>query len=137
MRKLILSLFLLILILPGYGISETTTYDALPIGGAAPYAPVADAYTDDNMAYDDGTLSIRIETEEVYDTTVYYIYVQLTDPSQFRTALAAPYPSKNTLNVQMMAAMNNAVLAVNGDFFLLSFRRVYRSQRRIAARQSP
>lgn len=45
-------------------------------------------------------------------------YVKITDPTQIRTALAFPYPSKNTVRVERMAKQNNAVLAINGDYFI-------------------
>lgn len=117
MRKLILAFFLFLLLLPGGGMAETAAYPSLPIGGPAPYAPVPEAYTQDGMGYDDGTLSIRIERDVAYNTNIYYVYVQLTDVSQFRTALAAPYPSKATRDVNMIAEQNNAVLAINGEYF--------------------
>ncbi len=91
--------------------------EALPTDGAAPYAPVASAYSEDGMSYDDGTLSIRIETDYAYDTNIYYAYVTLTDASQLRTALAGTYPSKTVRPVSSMAEENNAVLAINGDYF--------------------
>ena len=34
--------------------------DALPLGGPAPYPPVASAFGEDGMSYDDGTISITI-----------------------------------------------------------------------------
>ena len=117
MRKLLLAFFLLLFLLPGNGLSETAVYPALPLEGPAPYLPLADAYADDGMGYDDGTLSIRIEQNVAYNTKIYYVYIQLTDASQFRTALAAPYPSKTTRDVKMLAEQNNAVLAINGEYF--------------------
>ena len=91
--------------------------DALPLGGPAPYLPVASAFGADGMSYDDGTISITIEKDVVGVTNVYFAYVKLTDVSQLRTALAAPYPSKTTRPVNVMAAEQQAVLAINGDFF--------------------
>ena len=115
MRKLVLAFFLLLLLLPGTGVCGTAA--SLPIGGPAPYTPVAEAYADDNLSYDDGTLSIHIDIDVAYDVNIYYVYVQLTDPSQFRTALCNPYPSDDWTTVSVMAERNNAVLAINGDFF--------------------
>lgn len=117
MRKLISAFFLLLLLLPGTGMCGASAYPSLPIEGPAPYAPVAEAYADDNLAYDDGTLSIRIDTDVAFDVNIYYVYVQLTDPSQFRTALCNPYPSDDWTTVSVMAERNKAVLAINGDFF--------------------
>ena len=95
----------------------------------APYAPNPDAYLPDNGGYVDESLSILIETTYWTDdvqqvktqtdgvTAVMAIRVKLSDPTQFRTALASPYPSKQISRVEQMAARNNAVLAINGDFF--------------------
>lgn len=90
---------------------------ALPVSGPAPYPPVASAYTDDGMGYDDGTLKIRIEQSVTYGTNITYVYVTLTDATQLRTALAAKFPSKKLQPVDVMARQNNAVLAINGDYF--------------------
>lgn len=92
--------------------------EQLPQEGPAPYAPVASAYSEDGLSYDDGTLSIRIESGLYNDRVpIYFVYVKLTDVSQLRTALAAPYPAKTTRTVNLMAQENNAVLALNGDYF--------------------
>lgn len=95
----------------------------------APYAANPDCYLPDNSGYVDDTLSITIETsfwtEDVVQvdkqtdgvTRVLAIRVKLADVTQFRTALASRYPSKQIARVEQMAAQNNAVLAINGDFF--------------------
>lgn len=130
MMKRLLAFFAA-LMLPLCALAES--YDPLPLGGEAPYAPIADAFTPDGMGYDDGTMTVRIETDVRFDTRIYYIYVTITDPSQLRTALAGPNgKSKKTKPVSIMAAANNAVLAINGDFF--SYRDtgvVYRSGERL------
>lgn len=95
----------------------------------APYEPDPDCYLPDNGGYEDDSLSILIETsywtddivqvEEPDDgvTCVLAIRVKLSDATQFRTALAGKYPSKQVTRVENMAERNNAVLAINGDFF--------------------
>ncbi|MBQ8202540.1 MAG: phosphodiester glycosidase family protein [Clostridia bacterium] len=95
----------------------------------APYTPNPDCYLPNNTGYIDDSLSITIETtywdrnvQQVEGpgegtTTVMAIRIKLADVTQFRTALAMPYPSKNTTRVDHMARTNNAVLAVNGDYF--------------------
>ncbi|MBR4080434.1 MAG: phosphodiester glycosidase family protein [Clostridia bacterium] len=90
---------------------------ALPLGGPAPYKPLPGAYSEDHRIYDDGTIRVEITVDEAWDTKVYYARVKLTDPSQLRTALAAKYPSKQARPVSVMAEENNAVFAINGDFF--------------------
>ena len=95
----------------------------------APYAPLQDCFLPENGGYIDDSLSITIETtfwteklEQVEVqaegvTRVLIVRVKLTDATQFRTALAGKYPSKTTARVEQMAERNNAVLAINGDFF--------------------
>jgi len=91
--------------------------ESLPLSGPAPYAPVMSALSEDGMSYDDGTMTVRIETDRAYDTNIYYVYVTITDPSQLRTATAAGAKSKKRKPVTVMAQENNAVLAINGDFY--------------------
>ena len=90
---------------------------SLPQEGEAPWPPVESAYSEDFLSYDDGTLSIHIEKDVVGETNVFYVYVKLTDVSQFRTALADWSHSKATRPVWSMAKQNNAVLAINGDYY--------------------
>ena len=81
------------------------------------HAPIASAFGADGLSYDDGTLQIRIEKDRAYDTNIYYAYVTVTEANQLRTALAGKYPSKAVRPVKDMAQENNAVLAINGDYF--------------------
>ena len=95
----------------------------------APYAPNQDCFLPDNSGYIDDSLEItiersfwtddivQVETQEEGVTAVQVVRVKLTDASQFRTALAGKYPSKQVARVEQMAQRNNAVLAINGDFF--------------------
>ena len=92
-------------------------YTPLPLTGPAPYAPITSALSGDGLSYDDGTMTVRIEKDVAYDTNVYYVYVTITDPSQLRTATAAGAKSKKRKPVTVMAQENNAVLAINGDFY--------------------
>ncbi len=103
---------LLALLLPATALCE-----ALPAEGPAPYPPVGDALSEDGWSYDDGTLSVRIERDNFQDTCIYYVYVTISDPSQLRTATAGDPRSQQQLKVMNIAAHNNAVLAVNGDFY--------------------
>lgn len=134
MMKLITLLLALTLALP-CAFAEETTFAPIDTWlennqpAPAPYAPNPDNYLADNGGYVDESLSITIETTYWTDdvvqvnapangvTTVMAIRVKLSDPSQFRTALASKYPSKQLMRVEQMAKRNNAVLAINGDFF--------------------
>lgn len=119
MKRILALLFALLLPLIGLAesIEAAATYEPLPLGGAAPYAPIASAFTEDGMGYDDGTMSVRIETDVQYGTNIYYVWVKITDPSQLRTATAGKPKSKTKKPVAIMAEANNAVLAINGDFY--------------------
>lgn len=112
MMKRFLILLLILAVLPAAALAEP-----LPLEGPAPYPAVADAFSADGLSYDDGTLSVRVEYDVAFGTNITYVYVNITDPSQLRTALAAKYPSKQTQIVPQMAEINNAVLAINGDYF--------------------
>ncbi len=134
MTRFLLMLLALMLALP-CALAEGTTYPPIEnwLQGnqpaPAPYKPDPNAYLPDNGGYVDDSLSITIETtywtadvqqvekQEDGVTAVMAIRVKLTDATQFRTALASPYPSKQITRVEQMAARNNAVLAINGDFF--------------------
>ena len=115
MRR-ILALLVLLGMLFSTAVAETA-WQPLPLDGPAPYAPVADALSEDGLSYDDGTMSVRIEKDFLYETNVYYIYVTITDPSQLRTAVAGNPSGKTTRKATLMAEENNAVLAMNGDFY--------------------
>lgn len=140
LKRMLALLLTLMLLIPFAGLCETASsgeaavpaYDPLPLGGAAPYPAVPGALSEDGLHYDDGTLKVDIETAVVDEVTVYYVYVTVTDKSQFRTATAGKPTSKTTLPVHAMAEANNAVLAFNGDFY--NYRDVgvvYRSGERI------
>lgn len=117
MLKRMLTLFLALMMLVPFAAQAEEAYPPLPLGGPAPYTAVEGALAEDGMSYDDGTLSVRIETAIVDEVTVYYVYVTIQDPSQLRTATAGNPRSKVTTPVYAMAAQNNAVLAFNGDYY--------------------
>lgn len=134
LKSAMLLLLALMLVLP-CAIAEEAAYAPIDTWltknqpAPAPYAPNPDCYLPDNGGYVDESLSIIIEhsywTDDVVQvdapadgvTTVMAVRVKLTDASQFRTALASPYPSKQTARVDTMVTRNNGVLGINGDFF--------------------
>ena len=116
------------------------TWQPLPLGGSAPYAPVADALSADGLSYDDGTISVRIEKDFLNESNVYYIYVTITDPSQLRTAVAGNPSGKTTRKATLLAEENNAVLAFNGDFYSYNQKSpgiIYRGGERIRFNPKP
>ena len=55
--------------------------------------------------------------DRAYDTDIMLVTVRIADPSQIRTAMATYYGSNATVFGSTLAKKNNAVLAINGDFF--------------------
>ncbi len=63
-------------------------------------------------------VSITIDTIRVSDTTVYVADIQLTSASSLLTALAQnTFGTNITQTTSTMAEANNAILAINGDYY--------------------
>ena len=114
MRRILALILLLAMLI---STAQAESVPSLPLGDPAPYGPVGGALSEDGRSYDDGTLSVRIEEDFLYETKIYYVYVTITDPSQLRTAVAGQPKSKTLRKASLMAEENNAVLAFNGDFY--------------------
>ncbi|MBQ8653363.1 MAG: phosphodiester glycosidase family protein [Clostridia bacterium] len=98
-------------------LTEDTLYDPIPLRGAAPYKPHEKCFLPDQSGYRDESLEITVETFRRHDTAIMAVRVSIQDSSQLRTAMAARPPSRKTVVVSTMAKKNNAVLAINGDYF--------------------
>ncbi len=139
MKQILALLLAAVLLLPCMALAETA-YEPLPLGGPAPYSPVEGALSEDGMSYDDGTMSVRIETDVHEEIQVYYVYVTISDKSQLRTATAGNPRSKARAPVYALAEKNNAVLAFNGDFYNYQQREsgvIYRSGQMIRNKPVP
>lgn len=112
LKRILIFPLILFLVLPAFVFAES-----LPLEGPAPYPPVVSALREDGLGYDDGTLSVRIVPDTAFDTRIYYVYVTITDPTQLRTATAGAPRSKIQAKASAIAVHNNAVLAINGDFY--------------------
>lgn len=101
------------------GAESITAFEPLPINTAAPYGPIKDCYLPDLGGYVDDSLSVLIRKEraEEYGTDVMIVDIDIKDVSQLRTARAGKYGSKAAALVTEMATRNNAVIAMNGDYF--------------------
>ncbi len=89
----------------------------LPIDNTPGYAPNKACYLSDGTGYEDATLQVHIETIRAYETAIQVIRIQVADPSQIRTAMSAQYGHTSTNAGATIARRNNAVFAINGDFF--------------------
>ena len=95
-------------------ISETETESYL---SDADSAIVEEAVITDN-AYSDGNISITITEYREYDTSIYVADIVLINSSYLQTAFADDTYGKNiTQKTSSIATINNAILAINGDFY--------------------
>lgn len=65
--------------------------------------------------YLDGTISVKIDIRTIQGTRVFFTWIQIADPSQFRAQFSSPYPSTSETNCDKLAGRENSVLAINGD----------------------
>lgn len=87
-------------------------------GSAAPYKPNDAGFAADMSGYHDESLDIRVERRYEQGCSILLVYVDIQDASQLRTATASNSAySQKTAPVPVLAKGNNAVLAINGDFY--------------------
>lgn len=68
--------------------------------------------------YSDDNIKISITTKRVNDTTVYIADIQLSSADYLKTALAqGTYGTNVTEKTSEIAADNNAIFAINGDYY--------------------
>ena len=78
----------------------------------------ASASTSSGTSYQDENMTITLTEYQVDGTTVYAADIQLSSASFLKTALAKSAYGKNvTETTSEMAENNNAVLAINGDYY--------------------
>lgn len=71
-----------------------------------------------DKTYKDENISISIDENREYDTTIYVVDVKLKDISQLKTAFADNTYGRNIKDTTSeMAESNNAILAINGDYY--------------------
>ncbi|MBR3301035.1 MAG: phosphodiester glycosidase family protein, partial [Firmicutes bacterium] len=92
------------------GSTEVTGQDGVFTAIAAP------VITEDS--YYDGNISIKITEYRQNDTTIYAADIQLSSAEYLKTALAKGVFGRNvTAKTSSTAADNDAILAVNGDYY--------------------
>jgi len=92
---------------------------ALPLDFTPGREPNKDLYNEDS--YEDETIRVKIEHRELDDgTKIHIAYVQIADPSQFRTGVSRPEQlgSNRCQTINTFAKQYNAVIAINGDYFV-------------------
>lgn len=69
-------------------------------------------------AYSDDNVTISLTEYREYDTSIYVADVQVSSPEYLKTALAQNAYGRNvTEKISEMAQNNNAILAINGDYY--------------------
>jgi exopolysaccharide biosynthesis protein len=95
---------------------ETETVTQSPISSAPPEASSEPVVTVNSYA--DENIQITVETIREYDTTCYVADIQLSDAALLKTALAGDTFGRNISDTTSdMAEDNNAVFAINGDYY--------------------
>lgn len=76
------------------------------------------AAVSDESAYKDENISITLTEYEQYGTTIYVADVELSSTIYLKTAFANDTYGKNvTATTSTIAEANNAILAINGDYY--------------------
>ncbi|KXT87059.1 phosphodiester glycosidase family protein [Streptococcus oralis] len=71
-----------------------------------------------DTSYSDGNISVTLTEKTVNETQVYVADVTLSSSDYLKTALAqSSYGTNVTAKTSVTAAENNAILAVNGDYY--------------------
>ena len=84
----------------------------LPVDFSAGPAPSEAAFTE--SSYEDASISVSLEKVTI-DTAVYCVArIRIADASQFRTAVT---PKGRDDKISRMAAKQNAVIAIGGDYY--------------------
>ncbi|ORO64346.1 phosphodiester glycosidase family protein [Streptococcus oralis] len=92
--------------------NTSSTSNTTAASQAAKNAQVTDT------SYSDGNISVTLTEKTVEETQVYVADITLSSLDYLKTALAQnSYGTNVTAKTSVMAAENNAILAVNGDYY--------------------
>ena len=92
--------------------NTNSTFNTSVASQAAKNAQVTDT------SYSDGNISVNLTEKTVNDTQIYVADVTLSSADYLKTALAQnSYGTNVTAKTSVTAAKNNAILAVNGDYY--------------------
>ena len=104
-------------------------WEPLPMDGYDPGNPPADGAFLSDTEYRDDSISVKIYADRYAATDYLYVHVKISHPSQLRTAPATlvenpankvnfRYTSEITKRGRYIANAANAVVAINGDYFI-------------------
>lgn len=111
MKKLLILLFCLLLTLPA--LAEEYS---LPIDFSGGYTPDPNGYTENT--YEDASLQVRMEKRDIDGVRYDIAWIKVASPTQLRTAIAGQPNEVIAEKPGRMARKVNAVVAINGDFYV-------------------
>ena len=115
MRNVVFRLLSVVLLVILAGTACAEGVNPLPVDFSAGHVPDPSLFTED--AYKDDSVEVHMERVMVGKAQFNVARVKIADPTQLRTALAAPFGKKKTNRISTMARANNAVVAIGGDYY--------------------
>lgn len=98
--------------------NQTSSTESTSSGNASSTTSTSTAAVTTSDSYSDDNISITISTYREYDTDIYVADITLSDISYLQTAFANNTFGKNvTATTSEIASENDAILAINGDFY--------------------
>lgn len=97
---------------------QAACYPPLPVDLTPGPAVQKHRYGQDGFTYFDPTIQVQIFEDRAFRTPILYAHVTISHPSQLRTAPAVSFKNSATDLGARIARRYNAVIAINGDFFL-------------------
>lgn len=111
MKKLLI--LLICLLLANSALAEEFS---LPIDFSGGYKPDPNAYTENS--YEDASLSVKMEVRDIDGVRYDIAWIKVASPTQLRTAIAGEPNQIVAEKPGRMARAVNAVVAINGDFYV-------------------
>lgn len=111
MKKLLTLLFCLLLTLPA--LAEEYS---LPLDFSGGYTPDPNGYTENT--YEDASLQVKMEKRDIDGVRYDIAWIKVASPTQLRTAIAGQPNEVIAEKPGRMARRVNAVVAINGDFYV-------------------
>lgn len=105
---------------PNALMEEKAAYAPLPIDLSKGPQPKEENFGADGQSYKDDSIEVKSYWDRAYNTDYLVLQVKLSHPSQLRVAPAngRSFKKNNEVVGATIAKRNNAVLAINGDFFV-------------------
>ncbi len=111
MKKLLILILCLLFTLPA--LAEEYS---LPVDFSGGYEPDPDGFT--KNSYEDASLSVTLEKRDIDGVRYDIAWIKVASPTQLRTAIAGEPNEVVAERPTRMARSVNAVVAINGDFYV-------------------